>query len=77
MSKVILDKKNELFEKRMAIKIENFIDGQFLPDPVDPQIGQIESYNPSNGEINALLPNSNVNDVNLAANAALNAFEKY
>lgn len=61
----------------MVIKIENFIDGQFLPDLVDPQIGQIESYNPSTGEINALLPNSNANDVNLATEAALNAFEKY
>ena len=50
--------------------ISNFIDGQFIDNR-----NSFESYNPSNGNVNALMPDSNEQDVRLATNAALKAFE--
>lgn len=54
----------------VTIMISNFIDGQFIDNR-----NSFESYNPSNGNVNALMPDSNEQDVRLATNAALKAFE--
>jgi len=52
------------------LKIQNYIDGT-LNAPVDNNY--IENYNPSNGAHYGNIPNSNINDLNLAIDAAENA----
>ena len=53
-------------------KIDNYIDGNL----VAPDSGKyLNNYNPSNGEIYSLIPDSNNNDINNAVSAAKEAFK--
>lgn len=62
------------------LKINNFIDGKLVePSSATRLIEKknfFASFNPSNGEINAYINDSNENDVDDAVEAALKAFEK-
>ncbi|KPM08320.1 hypothetical protein QR98_0068360 [Sarcoptes scabiei] len=63
------------------LKINNFIDGKLVePSSATRLIEKknfFASFNPSNGEINAYINDSNENDVDDAVEAALKAFEKW
>ena len=55
-------------------KIFNYIDGQM----VEPVSGNyIDNYNPSNGKVYSLIPDSNSDDVDAAVSAANKAFETW
>lgn len=54
----------------VPLKIANFIDGQFFDKE-----HSFESFNPSKGSVNAWIPDSNEQDVQLATDAALKAFK--
>jgi acyl-CoA reductase-like NAD-dependent aldehyde dehydrogenase len=53
-----------------VIEIQNFIDGKFIKSD-----HYFNSYNPSTDQINALIPDSNANEVNKAVIAAKQAFQ--
>ncbi len=55
-------------------KIKNYINGE-LVDPVGKLY--IDNYNPSTGKVYSLIPDSDEKDVELATNAALEAFPKW
>ncbi len=55
-------------------KILNFINGEYQ-SPLDDN--WIDNYNPSNGEVYSLIPNSNEKDIENAYKAAENAFPKW
>lgn len=55
-------------------KIKNYINGE-LVDPVGKQY--IDNYNPATGKVYSLIPDSDEKDVELATNAALEAFPKW
>ncbi|KAH9413079.1 Aldehyde dehydrogenase 8 member A1 [Dermatophagoides pteronyssinus] len=56
----------------VPFKIANFIDGQFFDKE-----HSFESFNPSKGSVNAWIPDSNEQDVQLATDAALKAFKTW
>tara|TARA_R110002049_G_scaffold4842_6_gene34208 strand:+ start:1412 stop:2854 length:1443 start_codon:yes stop_codon:yes gene_type:complete len=56
------------------LKIQNYINGEFLPPIAD---RWIENYNPSIGEIYGQIPNSSKEDVEKAYEAAANAFPSW
>lgn len=56
------------------MKIQNYINGEFLPPVAD---RWIENYNPSIGEIYGQIPNSSKEDVEKAYEAAANAFPSW
>ncbi len=56
------------------LKIKNFINGQL----VEPKSGDyIDNYDPSKGAVYSLIPDSDERDVNLAVDAALEAFKTW
>src|SRR4029079_10404879 len=53
------------------LKLENYINGRL----VAPASGKyLDNYNPATGEVYSLIPDSDVDDVNLAVEAATKAF---
>ncbi len=52
--------------------IYNYIDGNLVPPDSEKYLN---NYNPSNGEIYSLIPDSNNNDINNAVSAAKEAFK--
>ena len=56
------------------IKIQNYINGEFV-NPV--QGNWIDNYNPSIGEVYGQIPNSTVEDVELAYTSAKSAFRQW
>ncbi len=56
------------------MNIKNYINGAFLPPVAD---RYIDNYNPSNGEIYGQIPNSDVQDVELAYKSAKKAFPSW
>ena len=55
-------------------KIKNYIDGELI-EPVSGQY--INNYNPAIGKVYSLIPDSDIEDVELATKAALKAFPKW
>ncbi|OLS21113.1 MAG: Aldehyde dehydrogenase B, partial [Candidatus Heimdallarchaeota archaeon LC_3] len=55
-------------------KIENYIDGK-LGAPIDNNY--LDNFNPATGEIYSLIPDSHINDVNQAVQAAEKAFQEW
>ena len=55
-------------------KIQNYINGELI-EPVGKKY--LDNYNPSTGKIYSLIPDSDEKDVQLAVDAALNAFPKW
>ncbi|WKD84831.1 2-aminomuconic 6-semialdehyde dehydrogenase [Polaribacter huanghezhanensis] len=55
-------------------KIKNYINGEFV-NPINNN--WLDNYNPSNGEIYGQIPNSTVEDIDLAYNAAQSAFSQW
>ena len=55
-------------------KLKNYINGE-LVDPIDGEF--IDNFNPSNGQVYSLIPNSNAKDVEIAIFAAGNAFPSW
>ena len=47
------------------INIKNFIDGQFIESA-----STLDSFNPATGKVNAQIPDSTANDVELAVQSA-------
>ena len=56
------------------IQLKNYINDEFL-EPI--QNEWLDNYNPSNGSVYGQLPNSSLEDVNLAYEAAKKAFESW
>ena len=56
------------------IQLKNYINDEFL-EPI--QNEWLDNYNPSNGSVYGQLPNSSLEDVNLAYEAAKKAFETW
>jgi len=55
-------------------KILNYINGELVP----PKNGKyLDNYNPSNGEVYSLIPDSGPEDINLAVKSAKEAFESW
>jgi len=56
------------------MNIQNYINGEFV-NPVNG--GFIDNYNPANGEIYGQIPNSSLEDIELAYNSAKSAFKQW
>ena len=54
------------------IRLSNFINNVFLPTE-----NYIESFNPSTGELNCLVPDSGKKEADIAVEAAHTAFKKW
>ena len=56
------------------IYLKNYINGALISPKSE---RYIDNYNPSTGEVYAQIPDSDLNDVNTAVEAASNAFDKW
>ncbi len=56
------------------MKIQNYINGEYVPPIADEWI---DNYCPSNGEVNGQIPNSSKEDIELAVKAAQEAFPSW
>ena len=74
MEKTAEQAKVALVETTSLLRIKNYINGQLL-EPIGK--GYIDNYNPSLGKVYSLIPDSDEKDVQLAVNAARNAFPKW
>lgn len=68
----VLKELHEHYKSGRVYSVANFIRNDF----VAPRNGQfLDSFNPSKGSVWAKIPNSDVDDVNAAVEAAKSAFE--